>query len=99
MRSVNPDQLRAKPLLQLVPNRLSFMDASETAGGATIAFAKQRVLKFKQMHVIIVTSSAVVAQLLENGRTEHFKFQIPISVDQNSTCNVSIEDPRAADLR
>ncbi|KAK4596705.1 hypothetical protein RGQ29_014654 [Quercus rubra] len=38
--------------------------------------------------VIVVASSGIVALLLPGGRTAHSRFQIPITVKDNSTCGI-----------
>ncbi|KAL2998223.1 hypothetical protein AAZX31_09G086000 [Glycine max] len=38
--------------------------------------------------VITVASSGIASLLLPGGRTTHFKFAIPVSTTQNSTCNI-----------
>ena len=38
--------------------------------------------------VVTVASSGIASLLLPGGRTTHFKFAIPVSTTQNSTCNI-----------
>lgn len=45
-----------------------------------------------------IASSVVAALLLDDGRTTHTIFQIPIPTDQDSTCKVLMESPLADDF-
>ncbi len=49
--------------------------------------------------MIPVATSAVAPSLLENGRTAHSVFKIPIPCDAESVCNISIASASAALIR
>ncbi|KAH1060734.1 hypothetical protein GYH30_004272 [Glycine max] len=45
-------------------------------------------LRAKNQIVIMVTSSGIASLLLPGGRTAHSKFKIPVSIFEDSTCNI-----------
>ncbi len=48
--------------------------------------------------MIAVTTSAVAAVLVEEGRTAHSNFKIPIPITAESTCSISARSQLAQDL-
>ncbi|XP_019177192.1 PREDICTED: uncharacterized protein LOC109172491 [Ipomoea nil] len=51
--------------------------------------ALSSALRFKSEIVLNVASSGMSSLLLPGGRTAHSRFAIPISVNEDSTCNIS----------
>ena len=48
---------------------------------------------------LAVATSGIAAELLEGGRTAHSRFKIPIPVNENSTCSISLQSHEAELLR
>lgn len=68
--------------------------------GKTFAtFAIRNFLKSKERHMASVAASVVGAQLLDDGRTTHSTFQVPIPLDYDSTCKIPIGFTPAHDFR
>ena len=44
---------------------------------------------------LAVASSGIAAELLEGGRTAHSHFKIPIPINENSVCNISLQSADA----
>ena len=61
--------------------------------------AIQLILKVRSHRVIPVLTSAVASSLLEEGRTAHSLFKIPIPCYADSVCNISMESNTANELR
>ncbi|XP_019183580.1 PREDICTED: uncharacterized protein LOC109178413 [Ipomoea nil] len=57
--------------------------------------ALSSVLRSKREIVLNVASSGIASLLLPGGRTAHSRFVIPISVNEDSTCNKSHDSPLA----
>ena len=49
------------------------------------------MLRLRKHKVIAVATPAVAASLLEDGRTPHSAFKIPIPCHADSVCNISLE--------
>ena len=81
--------------------RMVFTDAPGGTGKTYVNEAVCAQLRGEEKIVIAVASSGIAAQLLPGGRTAHFKFQIPIRLDETSTCFISNRknDPRARLLK
>ena len=69
--------------------RLIFADAPGGTGKTFVNNPICSTLRAQSKIVIAVASSGIAAQLLPGGRTAHFKFQIPIEIDENSSCFIS----------
>ncbi|RKP15748.1 hypothetical protein ROZALSC1DRAFT_9557, partial [Rozella allomycis CSF55] len=54
-------------------------------------------LRSKGTIVLDVASSGIAAYLLQGGRTAHYQFNIPVTVDAHATCNIPVQG-RLADL-
>ncbi|XP_019161848.1 PREDICTED: uncharacterized protein LOC109158394 [Ipomoea nil] len=57
--------------------------------------ALSSALRSKREIVLNVASSGIASLLLPGGRTAHSRFVIPISVNEDSTCNISHGSPLA----
>ena len=79
--------------------RVFFLDAPGGTGKTFVTRAIQAFLNLKGKKIKAVASSAVAAQLLDDGRTAHSTFKIPISIDPDSTCNITENSSIAAELR
>ena len=77
-----------------VPHML-FNDAPGGTGKTYLNEAICAKLRGESKIVIAVASSGIAAQLLPGGRTAHFKFQIPIKLNERSTCFISNKDSDA----
>lgn len=53
----------------------------------------------KREHVIATASSGVAALLLQNGRTAHSAFGLPIPIEQDSVSTIAIDSDRAKTIR
>ena len=67
------------------------MDAPEGTGKTFTIREIQSVLSNRKHSVIAVATYAVAASLLEDGRTAHPVFKIPIPCHPDSVCNISME--------
>uniref|UniRef100_A0A0D3BZP1 ATP-dependent DNA helicase n=2 Tax=Brassica oleracea TaxID=3712 RepID=A0A0D3BZP1_BRAOL len=61
------------------------------AGGTGKTFLYQTIisrLRSRKQIVLPVASSGIAALLLPNGRTAHYRFNIPLKLDENKLCNI-----------
>ena len=80
-------------------SRAYFLDAPGGTGKTFTIHAIQSILKARKHSIIAVATSAVAASLLEDGRTAHSVFKIPIPIYADSVCNISMESKIANELR
>ena len=80
-------------------SRAYFLDALGVTGKTFTIRATQALLKLRKHSFIAVATSALAAFLLENGRTAHSFFKIPIPCYADSVCNISMESKLANELR
>ena len=89
---LNPDQLLAyKNIIdRVVSGKPGFFFVSGYGGtGKTFLWSSIiAYLRGKERIVLTVASSGVAALLLPGGRTAHSRFKIPISLDDNGTCDI-----------
>ncbi|XP_073358077.1 uncharacterized protein [Aegilops tauschii subsp. strangulata] len=89
---LNPDQLLAyKNIIdRVVSGKTSFFFVSGYGGtGKTFLWSSIiSYLRGKERIVLTVASSGVAALLFPGGRTAHSRFKIPISLDDNGTCDI-----------
>jgi len=80
-------------------HRVFFLDAPGGTGKTFVTRAIQGFLKIRGKQAIAVATSAVAAQLLDEGRTAHSTFKIPIPCLADSTCHISANSQLAAHMR
>ena len=71
------------------------MDGFEGTGKTfviNLALAKARS---EQRIALAVASSGIAATLLDGGATAHSRFNIPIQINEISTCEIKSQDPLA----
>jgi len=56
-------------------------------------------LKNRGKIVLATVSSSIAATLLLNGRTAHFRFNLPFDVQPNSICNIKKQEDLAKLIR
>ena len=84
---------------QSTRSRTYFLDAPGGTGKTFTIRAIQAILKARKRSIFAVATSAVAASLLEDGRTAHSVFKIPIPIYADSVCNISMESKIATELR
>jgi hypothetical protein len=83
-----------------IDQKLFFIDGP---GGTGKSFLYNTLIGHIQgqlkMDVIVVASSGIAALILHGGCTAHSTFKIPLSVDSDSTCNISLRQAIATRIR
>lgn len=79
--------------------RLFFLNAPGGTEKAFVTTAIQRFYKSRGRSALAVASSAVAAQLLDDGRTAHLVFNVHILVRSESTCNINTNSQLAERLK
>ncbi len=74
---------------QNAESRVFLLDAPGGTGNTFETRAIHDILRLREKKVIAVTTSAVAAVLLDEGRTAHSTFKIPIPITAKSTCSIS----------
>ena len=80
------------------PNTCHYIDGAGGTGKTFLYKTLVHMLRGMQIKVACVAFSGIAATLLINGSTAHSKFQIPIPLLPESTCNVSRQSQRAREL-
>ena len=70
-------------------NNLFFIDGPGGTGKTFLYSAILNTVRSKGKIALAVASSGIAALLLDNGRTAHSRFKIPINLDDLSTCNIA----------
>lgn len=71
--------------------RFFFCDPPGGTGKTFVTTVIQCFLETKGKHALAVASSAITAQLLDGGRTDHLALKILILVISESTCNIGAD--------
>ena len=79
-------------------HRYYYIDGAGGTGKTFLYKTLVHILQGMQMTVACVAFSGIAATLLINGSTAHSKFQIPIPLLPESTCNISRQSLRAREL-
>ncbi|XP_075640437.1 ATP-dependent DNA helicase PIF1-like [Castanea sativa] len=103
IEKLNNDQRVAYETIMTVidrkENMIFFVDGP---GGTRKTFLYRTILATlrKAGHIAIVTAtSGIAATLLPGGRTAHFRFKIPLTLDTSSTCSISKQSDLAEFIR
>lgn len=70
--------------------RAFFIDGPAGTGKTFLYSVILAMVRADRNIAVAVASSGIAALLLEGGRTAHSRFKIPISVNETSTCNISL---------
>ena len=73
------------------PERLFFLNAPGGYGKTFLIEALLSTVRGMGKIALAVASSGIAAELLEGGRTAHSWFKIPIPVNENSVCSISLQ--------
>ncbi|XP_071943821.1 uncharacterized protein [Antedon mediterranea] len=79
-------------------NRKGTLFHLDAPGGTGKTFTINLILaeiRRRGLIALAVATSGIAATLLPNGRTIHSRFKVPLKVNDNSTCNISIQSPLA----
>jgi ATP-dependent DNA helicase PIF1 len=93
----NPDFYGAIPLdcePSTTPTESSSLFFIDGPGGTGKTFTENLLLSYVRGHrniALSVASSGIAALLLLNGRTAHSRFKIPLQLDSQSRCPVSVQ--------
>ena len=80
-------------------DRVFFLDAPGGTGKTFVTRAIHDFLRLREKKVVPVATSAVAAVLLDEGRTAHSTFKIPIPCTAESTCGISVRSQLAQEMR
>eukprot|EP00794_Sanderia_malayensis_P017120 gene17120-biopygen14739 len=81
------------------PDNCFFLDGPAGTGKTFLYNTLVHNLQASGHKVKCVAYSGIAATILNNGRTAHSTFQIPIPLLNNSTCNIKAQSLRAQQLR
>lgn len=76
-------------------SNLFFINGEGGAGKTFLYDGMASYFRLKRNIVLTVASSGIASLLLPGGRTAHSRFQIPLNVQSNSTCNISAQSELA----
>ena len=69
-------------------DKLFFVDGPGGCGKTFLYNTLLSCVRGKSLDAIAVASSGIAAEILEGGRTAHSTFQIPIPIEDHSTCKI-----------
>ena len=105
IKKLNHDQSNA---FQKIFSRIDNHDSGKNIffidgpGGTGKTFLYSALLNFIRANgniALAVASSGIAALILQNGRTVHSRFKIPINLDDLSTCNIPVNSDLAELIR
>ncbi len=82
-----------------MPNRALLPGRSWWYRKTFVTRAIHDFLRLREKKAVAVATSAVAAVLLDEGRTEHSTFKIPIPITVESTCSISARSQLAQELQ
>ena len=95
--SLNPDQHDAFCRIMSAvknenrPQRMFFLNSPGGYGKTFLIEALLSTVRGMGKIALAIASSGIAAELLEGGRTAHFRFKIPIPVNEESVCSISLQ--------
>ena len=76
-----------------------FVDGSRGNGKTFLYCAVLATIRKQNCIALATASSGVAANILPGGRTTHFRFKIPLEIQEPMQCNISKQSGLAALLR
>ena len=104
-QSLNADQQNAFSIImqavhdEKCSEKMFFLNAPGGYGKTFLIEALLSTVRAMGEIALAVASSGIAAELLQGGRTAHSRFKIPIPVNENSTCSISLQSNEAELLR
>lgn len=89
----------SRAVRQDTESKLFFLDGPGGTGKTFVYNALLRSLRDDGYRCMAMASSGIAACLLEEGRTAHSSFAIPLQPHEASMCNISARSDKASELR
>src|SRR5205807_1019280 len=79
--------------------KVFFIDGPGGTGKTFVYNSLLAYVRSKGNIALAVASSGIAALLLDGGRTAHSRFKIPLVINANSNCNISVQSDLAELIR